>query len=252
MSEEKEKQSPVIAARERGPGPGRYALPSTCGYTKHDCTKHMKPSYSFGKRLNNAMFKEDSSPGPGYSINPSVTRHGKDGTPSYSILGRQRDPNTFITPSPYAYSPQKCHPQGEKYAPVFSMAARTRYRKRDQCPAANNYSLPPLHGSKVPNKQSSSSYSMTGRSKVGGYLEDLAKTPGPGRYNAINPNSVHVKKPSYSMLGRHDSVGDGTQKPGPGAHSPEKVSGTRRKYPSYSLGIRHSEFVCPLIIDVTD
>ena len=46
--------------------------------------------------------------------------------------------------------------------------------------------------------------------------------------------------------------GDGTRKPGPGAHSPEKVVVNKKKYPSFSLGIRHSEFVCPLIIDVTD
>ncbi|XP_033108860.1 outer dense fiber protein 3-like [Anneissia japonica] len=252
MTEEKDKPTAIIAARERGPGPGRYKLPSSCGYLHHDFSKHMKPSYSFGKRLENSMFKKDNSPGPAYFINPTVTRHGQDGTPAYSILGRQRDPNSFVTPSPYAYSPEKCHPQGERHAPVHSMGARTRYRKRDQCPAANNYSLPSLHGSKVPNKKSSSSYSMTARSKVGGYLEDLAKTPGPGRYHAINPNIVHVKKPSYSMLGRHDGVGDSTQKPGPGAHSPEKVYVNKRKYPSHSLGIRHSEFVCPLIIDVTD
>ena len=37
-----------------GPGPGRYGLPSTCGAVKHDFTKHMKPSYSFGKRLENS------------------------------------------------------------------------------------------------------------------------------------------------------------------------------------------------------
>ena len=37
---------------------------------------------------------------------------------------------TFKTPAPGAYSPEKVHPQGERHAPAYSMAARTRFRKR--------------------------------------------------------------------------------------------------------------------------
>lgn len=37
-----------------GPGPGRYALPSTCGANRHDITKKMSPAYSFGQRLENS------------------------------------------------------------------------------------------------------------------------------------------------------------------------------------------------------
>jgi hypothetical protein len=198
------------------------------------------------------MFGKDISPGPAHFINPAITRAGKDGTPAYSILGRQKDPNTFITPSPYAYSPEKVHPQGERHAPAYSMGARTRFRKRDQSPASNSYTLPNLIGPKVPNKKSLPSHSMTGRPKVGGYLEDMSKTPGPGSHDAVHPDVTKNKKPLYSMLGRNNMPGDGTRKPGPGAHSPEKVVVNKRKYPSYSLGIKHSEFVCPLIIDVTD
>ena len=39
---------------QTGPGPGRYGLPSTVGYVKHDFTKHMKPSYSLAARLENS------------------------------------------------------------------------------------------------------------------------------------------------------------------------------------------------------
>ena len=39
------------------------------------------------------MFRKDSSPGPVYFIDPMLSRRGRDGTPSYSILGRQRDPS---------------------------------------------------------------------------------------------------------------------------------------------------------------
>ena len=39
------------------------------------------------------VFRKDSSPGPVYFIDPMLSRRGRDGTPSYSILGRQRDPS---------------------------------------------------------------------------------------------------------------------------------------------------------------
>ena len=38
--------------------------------------------------------------------------------------------DTFKTPAPGTYSPEKVHPQGEKHAPAYSMGSRTRYRKR--------------------------------------------------------------------------------------------------------------------------
>lgn len=132
------------------------------------------------------------------------------------------------------------------------MRTRTRYRKRDQQPAANKYSLPILLGSRVPNKKSYPSYSMTGRPTVGGYLEDVAKAPGPGSHDAVHPDVTRSKKPLYSMLGRHTMPGDNTNKPGPGTHRPENVTVNKRKYPSHSLGIRHSEFVVPLIVEVSD
>ncbi|EDO39533.1 predicted protein [Nematostella vectensis] len=249
---ESETKQILIAARERGPGPGRYGLPSTCGFPEHDFTKNRAPAYSFGTRLENSMFKKDCSPGPGYRIDPSITKHGKDGTPSYSVLGRQRDPNTFKTPAPGAYSPEKVHPQGERHAPAYSMGGRTRYRKRDASPSPNAYNLPQLLGPKVPNKYSSASYSMTGRATTGSFSEDLAKAPGPGKYNTTIPNTYKNRQPQYSMLGRSYMPGDSTKKPGPGAHSPEKVYINKHQAPKISLGIRHSEFITPLIIDVSD
>ena len=41
--------------------------------------------------LDLSVFSSDCSPGPGYKIDPRITRAGVDGTPSYSMLGRQRD-----------------------------------------------------------------------------------------------------------------------------------------------------------------
>ena len=44
-------QTGIIEAKLKGPGPGRYKLPSTCGHNLHDYTQHRKPAYTFGKNL---------------------------------------------------------------------------------------------------------------------------------------------------------------------------------------------------------
>lgn len=72
----------------------------------------------------------------------------------------------------------------------------------DNTPSPNSYTLPSLLGSKVPNKVSSAAYSMAARATTGSFSEDLAKTPGPGRYNAVRPSTYVSKAPAYSMLGR--------------------------------------------------
>ena len=154
----------------------------------------------------------------------------------------------FKTPSPGAYKPEAVHPQGERHAPQYSIGARTRYRKDDQTPAPNCYCLPSLVGSRQANKLSSPSYSMTGRSTTGCFSEDLAKAPGPGRYHAMEPNRYKGKAPQYSMLGRSYMPGDSTKKPGPDVYRPEDVCINKPEAPKFSLGIRHSEFVTPVII----
>ena len=47
-------------------------------------------------------------------------------------------------------------------------------------------------------------------------------------------------------------ITDNTVKPGPAAHSPEKVVVTKKSAPAISMGIKHSEYICPLIIDTSD
>ncbi len=54
------------------------------------------------------------------------------------------------------------------------------------------------------------------------------------------------------MLGRNNMPGDSTVKPGPGSHYPENVYLTKRKAPQCSFGIRHSQYVAPLIVEVKD
>lgn len=43
------------------------------------------------------MAASEAGPGPAYAVDPLMTRHGKDGTPCYSMLARQRDmSNIFL------------------------------------------------------------------------------------------------------------------------------------------------------------
>jgi len=250
MAEEVTKKVEIYS-KYKGPGAARYGLPSTCGAEKHDFTRHKKPAYSFGSKCSNSMYGKDISPGPCYALKSEITRHGVAGDYKYSIQGRAKDPPGFKTPAPGAYSPEKCHPQHEKHAPSYSLAARTRFRKRDTTPAPNANTLPVLI-SNNPVKKSAPCYSLTGRSEHGGFAEVTVKTPGPGAHKTVDPNSTRNKAPQYSMLARSYMPGDSVQKPGPGQHQTVNPNNTKKKAPSFSLGIRHSEHVTPLIIHVAD
>ncbi|XP_075873716.1 outer dense fiber protein 3-like protein 2a isoform X2 [Nelusetta ayraudi] len=254
--QEVSKKRPIISARERGPGPGRYALPPTVGYINHDFTKPSSPAYSFHSRMSSAMVAVDSSPGPRYHFDSKVTRFGRMETPSYSILsrgGRTCKGEVFQTPGPGAYSPEKAPPlNAQRRPPSFTMGSRTRYRCVDAVPAPNSYTLPSLLGCQVPNKPSSASYSFSSRRKVGAPSDDLAKTPGPAMYSGINPDVYRQRQPSFSMQSRTKRPSYPSENPGPGSYSPERSYSHLPRPPSYTLGVRHSEFVTPLVVDVMD
>ncbi|XP_019728168.1 outer dense fiber protein 3-like protein 2a isoform X2 [Hippocampus comes] len=250
--EEVAKTRPLISAKERGPGPGRYALPPTVGYINHDVTKPSSPAYSFSTRMSSAMISVDSSPGPRYHVGANVTRFGRMNTPSYSMLGRgKRIDDKFQTPGPGAYSPEKVPPlNAERRPPAYTIGARTRYRSVDPVPAPNSYTLPKLLGNQVPNKPSGVSYSMSARRKVGGPSVDLAQSPGPGRYNSTNPDVYLRRQPSFSMQSRTKRPTYSSATPGPAAYRPERSGVHLGRAPSFTMGIRHSEFVTPLVLDV--
>ncbi|XP_068175862.1 outer dense fiber protein 3-like protein 2b [Antennarius striatus] len=249
-----ENKHPIIAGREKGPGPGRYGLPSTIGFAGHDFTKPTCPAYSFHGRMSDNMYYVDSSPGPKYHIDAKITRFGRDGTPSYSMLGRMKaEKELFQMPGPGAYNPEKVPPCNlQRRAPAYTMSSRTHCRGTDSVPAPNKYFLPQLMGSQIPNKAASASYTMSRSYSTGGHSVDLAKTPGPCRYNSIDPSIYLPRQPAFSMLGRHSLPRDATKIPGPGTYSPEKVTAHQARAPAFSLGIKHSEFITPLVVNVSD
>uniref|UniRef100_A0A3P9NZV2 Outer dense fiber of sperm tails 3-like 2a n=1 Tax=Poecilia reticulata TaxID=8081 RepID=A0A3P9NZV2_POERE len=248
--EEVVRKRPINSARERGPGPARYALPPTVGYINHDFTKPSSPAYSFHGRMStqnlttNLMIK-------------LLTRFGRTETPSYSMSGRgrrigKRD-EPFQTPGPGAYSPERAPPlNAHRRPPSYTISERTKYRSMDPVPAPNSYTLPGLLGPQVPHKLASASYSFSGRRTAGAPSEDLSKTPGPGQYRSTDPDVYRQRQPSFTMQRRTKRLSYSSAAPGPGTYSPEKTYGHLHKSPSFSMGIRHSEFVTPLVVHVAD
>ncbi|XP_075064571.1 ciliary microtubule associated protein 1B isoform X2 [Mixophyes fleayi] len=218
------------------------------GYVAHDPRTYRAPAFSFGTRR--FQFVDNCSPGPGYLVPANITIRGKDGTPAYSVYGRTKDLNTFRTPGPGSYSPERAGKSAYRSAPIYSLGARTKTVSNDQTPGPAAYMLPPVLGPRVVNRSSAPNFSMAGRSKIGSFHEDLQNTPGPGAYRVVEPSTNMFRPPQYSMTARHSLPGDTTRKPGPGSYNPEKVVLCRPNAPNFSFGIRHSEYVAPLIVEV--
>ncbi|XP_078235221.1 protein CIMAP1D [Pogona vitticeps] len=240
----------MIAARETGPGPGRYSLPPTIGFINHDYTRFASPAYSFHQRLSNSIHVKDSSPGPCYYVEPELTRFGRTRGPSYSMLSRAKPRASFPqSPGPATYSPERAPPASWQRAPSFSIGSRTKCPVVDAVPSPNSYTLPSLLGPRVPIKPSSPGFTISGCNTRGSYSEDLSQTPGPGCYNTTDPSVYLCRPPAFSMLGRTTKPTSPFHTPGPGAHSPEKVRVHKKRAPSYSLGVRHSDYLMPLMTE---
>ncbi|XP_059141490.1 outer dense fiber protein 3-like [Physella acuta] len=236
-----------IAAMYNSPGPC-YGLPTLVGQPGHDfrSVHPKKPAWVFGIR--HGKFQDDCSPGPCYLPKEKYYRDGPDGTPHYSLHDRHKDLTSFKTPGPGAYKPESAGPNAFKSAPKYSFGLRNRNRKCDNTPGPNNYTLPGMLGKTTEShKKSAPNYSLVGRSKMGGFSEDLAKTPGPGAYNVTSPNIYKTAPPNFSMTSRNVMPGDGTQKPGPGAHSPERVYVTKRAAPAFTMGMRHTPYKAAML-----
>eukprot|EP00056_Hartaetosiga_gracilis_P021562 m.24873 g.24873 ORF g.24873 m.24873 type:complete len:250 (-) comp9143_c0_seq1:294-1043(-) len=234
------KKRPMIAAKERGPGPGRYALPSTFGYGNTDKTRKGVPAFSFGARI--ADRKKLQTPGPNY-IDPKMSRYGTTSMKASTITGRPKSLKSFQAPGPGSYSQTK----KQKDTPAYSMGQRIKELKKADTPAPSAYDTTKVTTSK---QKASQSYSMSGRLKVGGFADDKRNTPAPGSYSTTLSNKK--KSPAFSMGGRTYMPDPGTETPGPGQHSPEKSNITKKSTPAFSLGVKHSEYITPLIIDVPE
>ena len=73
------------------------------------------------------------------------------------------------------YGAEKCPVMKQRSPPSYSFGSRTALGKKDNFPSPSSYTLPAVLGSKAVGKASAASYSITGRSKIGSFHEDLQK-----------------------------------------------------------------------------
>lgn len=237
-----------VAAMYSSPGPC-YALPSLIGPAGLDprSTQEKAPAYQFG--VKHREYSTDNSPGPVYSL-PPLNKSHKNAPPVWSLASRQFPPSEakLNVPGPGAYDLRSSVKHSSETAPAYTFGLRAKGRKSDTAPAPNNYSLPQIVGHKHVTKSSAPQYTMTGRSRIGGFDEDLKKTPGPCAYNlSESTNSFKTKAPIYSITSRTYMPEDATVKPGPGAHSLDSaLNSVTKKPPAYSFGLRHSQYTAPV------
>ena len=166
-----------ISAMYSTPGPA-YGLPGLVGEKKHDPRSvHNKgPAYSFG--LKSGKFKDECGPGPAYYPNPRITKEGKDGTPAYSLYSRHADIKGQPTPGPGNYKPEEKKTMDTAFSkpPAYSFGLKGKFRGTENTPAPNYYSVPGMLGKTIQSsKKQAPCYTMTGRSKIGSFHEDLQK-----------------------------------------------------------------------------
>lgn len=88
---------------------------------------------------------------------------------------------------------------------------------------------------------------MRSRRNIGNFDEDLAKTPGPCAYNPRSYYAYLPKPPAYTLHDRTKIPVDYGEKPGPSVYCPEKSWPHKTRAPGYSFGIRHSQYIAPLL-----
>ena len=129
-----------IGAEFRSPGPV-YALRTLCGSIEHDprSTHVKRPAHSFG--VKHGKLVDEAGPGPKHYPDAHFTRHGKDGTPHYSLASRPKDlsPLRSSAPGAGAYSPEKSGPSASPRAPSYSFGSRSRYRTTDTIPGEGSH-----------------------------------------------------------------------------------------------------------------
>jgi hypothetical protein len=97
------------------------------------------------------------------------------------LMSTRIDPSIFLptfmySPHAAAYHAEKVNPLKESKAPAYSFGLKTGLlQMKSTTPSPNSYTLPSLIGSNIVGKRSNAAYSMTGRSKIGSFHEDLRK-----------------------------------------------------------------------------
>ncbi|TKC43426.1 outer dense fiber protein 3-like protein 1 isoform X3 [Delphinapterus leucas] len=208
------KQTPVVLATIKGPGPAKYLRPSCTGYVDHDVS----------------MFRE----------------------PAYTLHTPHSEKRLSPTLASCHYHLEKTHPPGERRAPKYTFGYRCPYRVMDPNPGPNQYQLPLLLGPNLPANRAAPCYSLSPLHKNWFYKEDVAGGPGPAMHARPEPSVYKNRSPMYSMARRFAYPLDHTPRPGPGSHDIQQVTVHKSRMPAFTMGIKHSPHLCPLVVDIHD
>ncbi|XP_006888436.1 PREDICTED: outer dense fiber protein 3-like protein 1 [Elephantulus edwardii] len=246
------KQPPVIMAMLKGPGPAKYCRPSCTGYLNHDISMFQEPAYTLHPRPAEKRTTSVSNPKFCYLLDPKVTRFGMSGDPKFTMEERIANLRLSPTLAPGHYSPEKVPPPGERRAPQYTFSDRYPYRVMDPNPAPNQYELPLVLGPKTPTRRAAPCYSLASQDKNWFYKENVAGGPGPATHTRPEPSVYQHRSPAYSMARRFTYPVDHTLRPSPGSHDVQQVTVHKPHIPAFTMGIKHSPYLCPLVVHIRD
>jgi hypothetical protein len=247
----KKKDGIVLYSMYRGPGPA-YRLKTSIGTKDHCLTKSQAPAYTIGQKYQD---RQVSGPGPTYYYDSAITFRGKAHAPAYALSGRPRQKGNDVTPGPGDYDTHNIRDgivSDEHKTPSVSIGQRTKLPSKTEVPPPNAYDVRCGFLSRSQTAKNGPAWSLRGRSGVGGlhYCSMKADIPGPASYGCVNPS---IYKPhsgtGFTIQGRTHNKDYTTLKdnPGPNLYNPlaTDISCSGRK--GFTMGIRHSEFIIPLI-----
>ncbi|KAM5243520.1 protein CIMAP1C [Hipposideros larvatus] len=250
-SRQEVKQTPVIMALIKGPGPAKYLRPSCTGYLGHDSSMFQEPACTLHTRHSEKRVM-DSNPGPCYLLDPKITRLGMSSCPQVPMEERISNLRLSSTPSSCHYYLEKTRTPGERRAPQYTFGYRCPYRVMDPNPAPNQYQLPLLLGPNIPVNRAAPCYSLASADKNWFYQDSVAGGPGPAMHTPPEPSIYQKRSPIHSMAKRFAYPMDHTPQLGPGAHDIRQVTVHKPRTPAFTMGVKHSPHLCPLVIYVRD
>ncbi|XP_040586164.1 outer dense fiber protein 3-like protein 1 [Mesocricetus auratus] len=251
-SRQEVKQTPVVMATIKGPGPAKYLRPSCTGYIDHDPSMFQEPAYSLHARHTEKRIIDTYSPGPCYILDPKVTRFGMSTCPQVPMEEHISNIRISATPDPCHYKAEKINPPGERTAPQYTFGYRCPYRVMDPNPAPNRYQLPLSLGPNIPVLRAAPCSSLASSNKNWFYKENIAGGPGPAMRARPEPSVYQNRSPVFSMAKRIAYPLDHTLRPGPGSHNVQLVTMHKPRIPAFTMGTKHSPHLCPLIVDILD
>lgn len=227
-----------------GPGPGKYALPTTIGHNSHDARKWRQPMYSIGKRPDELGI--DVGPGPAKYNTERLSRFGTKHHQGYmglschlSQIDRTPAANAYKIPEIIGNNRTKMY---KTKSPDYFIGERIDIIFDDRTPGPNKYKLPALfeENKGAAFKQKAPAYSFAIRNSE--VLD--SKSPGPAKYYP-GANDQH-KIQTTIKLRSNDALRNET--PAPNHYDLNRYKPGRRT-PAFTMGIRHPDWKQPMFVE---